>query len=40
MLLAGAPASFEGAEVAPDGYLNMKIDAAATLSELLDKLGA
>lgn len=40
VLLAGAPASFEGAEVAPDGYLNMKIDAAATLSELLDKLGA
>nr|WP_084170720.1 methylmalonyl-CoA mutase family protein [Corynebacterium freiburgense] len=40
VLLAGAPASFEGAEVAPDGYLNMKIDAAKTLSELLSKLGA
>ncbi|MDU0477720.1 methylmalonyl-CoA mutase family protein [Staphylococcus chromogenes] len=40
VLLAGAAKSFEGAEVAPDGYLNMKIDAAATLAELLNKLGA
>lgn len=40
VLLAGAPSSFEGASDAPDGYLNMKIDAAKTLSELLSKLGA
>ena len=40
VLLAGSPASFEGAEAAPDDYLNLKIDAAATLAALLDKLGA
>ncbi|WP_425429791.1 methylmalonyl-CoA mutase family protein [Corynebacterium pacaense] len=40
ILLAGAPASFEGASVQPDGYLNMKIDAAEVLSGLLDTLGA
>lgn len=40
ILLAGAPASFEGAEHAPDGYLNLKIDAAATLAGLLEELGA
>ena len=40
VLLAGSPASFEGAEAAPDDYLNLKIDAAATLATLLDKLGA
>lgn len=38
--LAGAPKSFEGKEATPDGYLNMKIDAAKTLDELLKKLGA
>ena len=36
ILLAGSP----GHEFEPDGYLNMKIDAAATLAELLTKLGA
>lgn len=40
ILLAGAPASFENAQHAPDGYLNMKIDAASTLATLLDGLGA
>lgn len=40
VLLAGAPKSFEGQDDAPDGYLNMKINAAETLSDLLDKLGA
>ena len=40
ILLAGAPASFDGSAQAPDGYLNMKIDAASTLAELLDALGA
>ena len=36
ILLAGSP----GHEFEPDGYLNMKSDAAATLAELLTKLGA
>lgn len=36
VLLAGA----EGTGVEADGYLNMKIDAAQTLSDLLEKLGA
>ena len=36
ILLAGSP----GHEFEPDGYLNMKIDAAATLAGLLTKLGA
>ena len=36
VLLAGAPSALDGA----DAYLNMKIDAAKTLSELLSKLGA
>ena len=36
ILLAGS----SGHEFEPDGYLNMKIDAAATLAELLTKLGA
>ena len=36
ILLAGSP----GHEFEPDGYLNMKIDAVATLAELLTKLGA
>ena len=36
ILLAGSP----GHEFEPAGYLNMKIDAAATLAELLTKLGA
>ncbi|GAB3591497.1 Methylmalonyl-CoA mutase small subunit [Corynebacterium faecale] len=40
ILLAGAPASFENAQHSPDGYLNMKIDAASTLATLLDGLGA
>lgn len=40
ILLAGAPASFEGSSQAPDGYLNMTIDAAATLADLLKALGA
>lgn len=40
ILLAGAPKSFEGSAHAPDGYLNMTIDAAATLADLLDALGA
>lgn len=40
ILVAGAEKSFEAAEVKPDGYVNMKIDAASTLSDLLTKLGA
>lgn len=40
ILLAGAEKSFTGVEDAPDGYLNVKIDAAATLAELLEELGA
>ncbi|NLZ58990.1 MAG: methylmalonyl-CoA mutase, partial [Corynebacterium sp.] len=40
ILLAGAPTSFENAQHSPDGYLTMKIDAASTLSTLLDGLGA
>nr|WP_245797326.1 methylmalonyl-CoA mutase family protein [Corynebacterium aquilae] len=40
VLLAGAPKSFEGAANAPDDYLNLKIDAAATLADLLTTLGA
>lgn len=36
ILVAGAPND----EFTADGYLNMKIDAAATLDELLEKLGA
>lgn len=40
ILLAGTAASFENAQHSPDGYLNMKIDAASTLSTLLDGLGA
>ncbi|MDO5077433.1 methylmalonyl-CoA mutase family protein [Corynebacterium sp.] len=36
VLVAGASSALEGA----DGYLNMKIDAAKTLSELLTTLGA
>ncbi len=40
VLLAGAPATFENAQHSPDGYLNMKIDAASTLATLLDGLGA
>ncbi|AZA11442.1 methylmalonyl-CoA mutase family protein [Corynebacterium gerontici] len=36
ILLAGAP----GHDFEPDDYLNLKIDAAAKLSELLEKLGA
>lgn len=36
ILLAGSP----GHDFEPDGYLNMKIDAAATLAALLTKLGA
>lgn len=35
ILLAGAPGTVD-----VDGYLNLKIDAAKTLSELLEKLGA
>lgn len=38
ILVAGAPADSHG--FAADGYLNLKIDAAKTLSELLEKLGA
>ncbi|QGU02037.1 Methylmalonyl-CoA mutase small subunit [Corynebacterium kalinowskii] len=40
ILIAGAEKSFENADVKPDGYVNMKIDAASTLSDLLTKLGA
>ncbi|WP_370513254.1 methylmalonyl-CoA mutase family protein [Corynebacterium sp. 11A] len=40
ILLAGAEKSFADAEEKPDGYVNMTIDAAGTLSELLEKLGA
>ena len=40
ILLAGAPASFAGKNTSPDGYLNLSIDAAATLSKLLEALGA
>lgn len=42
ILLAGAPASFAEADKAhtPDDYLNMKIDAAAKMDELLTELGA
>ncbi|AKK03169.1 methylmalonyl-CoA mutase family protein [Corynebacterium epidermidicanis] len=40
ILLAGAPQTFAEAADQPDGYLNLKIDAAATLAELLTKLGA
>lgn len=42
VLVAGAPKSFSGAAASaqPDGYLNMKIDAVAELSRLLDQLGA
>lgn len=36
ILLAGAP----GHDFEPDDYLNLKIDAASKLSELLEKLGA
>ncbi|MFV8380181.1 methylmalonyl-CoA mutase family protein [Corynebacterium hindlerae] len=40
ILVAGAEKSFADAEVKPDGYVNMKIDAAQVLAELLTKLGA
>nr|WP_233195554.1 methylmalonyl-CoA mutase family protein [Corynebacterium sp. 13CS0277] len=43
ILLAGSPKSFadtEGTVDAPDGYLNLTIDAAATLADLLTTLGA
>ncbi|WP_445227754.1 methylmalonyl-CoA mutase family protein [Corynebacterium sp. H128] len=40
ILVAGAEKSFAAAEVQPDGYVNMKIDAASTLADLLSKLGA
>lgn len=40
ILLAGAEKSFADAADKPDGYVNMKINAASTLSDLLTKLGA
>ena len=40
ILLAGSEKSFEGKEDAPDGYLNVKINAGETLSDMLTKLGA
>lgn len=40
VLVAGAEKSFAEAADKPDGYVNMKIDAASTLSDLLTKLGA
>lgn len=40
ILVAGAEKSFAEAADKPDGYVNMKIDAASTLSDLLTKLGA
>lgn len=40
LLLAGSPKSFAEAEDTPDDYLNMTIDAAATLAGLLETLGA
>lgn len=40
ILLAGSEKSFEGKKDAPDGYLNVKINAGETLSDMLTKLGA
>lgn len=40
IFLAGSPQSFADQTVTPDGYLNMKIDAAAQLAAFLDELGA
>ncbi|MDO5029062.1 MAG: methylmalonyl-CoA mutase family protein [Corynebacterium sp.] len=42
VLVAGSEKSFSGAaeDARPDGYLNMKIDAVAELSRLLNELGA
>ncbi|MCX5046632.1 methylmalonyl-CoA mutase small subunit [Aldersonia sp. NBC_00410] len=40
VLLAGPEKAFADAEHKPDGYLTMKIDAVAALTELLEKLGA
>lgn len=40
ILLAGSEKSFAEATDTPDGYVNMTIDAAGTLAELLEKLGA
>lgn len=40
LLVAGSPKSFVDAEDTPDDYLNLTIDAAATLAGLLEMLGA
>ncbi|MCX7443744.1 methylmalonyl-CoA mutase family protein [Corynebacterium sp. P7003] len=40
LLVAGSPKSFAETEDTPDDYLNLTIDAAATLAGLLETLGA
>ncbi|MDY6049615.1 MAG: methylmalonyl-CoA mutase family protein [Corynebacterium sp.] len=40
VLIAGSAKSFDGQPDQPDDYLNVKIDAVATLAGLLDELGA
>jgi methylmalonyl-CoA mutase len=40
VLLAGPEKAVVDAAVKPDGYVTAKIDAVATLSELLTRLGA